>query len=110
MSLKWNVPIFMVRLERINMFNFRMTIEDKIKISKTKDHEKNVYKLTEIISHRIEEWIIERPEQWLWAHRRWGNSYFSKILTFAIPSMNFTLASSFIFISSIRLITLFFLS
>ena len=29
-------------------------------------------KLTELISKRIEQWIIEKPEQWLWAHRRWG--------------------------------------
>ena len=31
-----------------------------------------VYKLTELISKRTEQWIIEKPEQWLWAHRRWG--------------------------------------
>jgi KDO2-lipid IV(A) lauroyltransferase len=22
----------------------------------------------------LESWIKERPEQWLWQHRRWGNS------------------------------------
>ncbi|MAJ14607.1 MAG: hypothetical protein CMN44_06540 [SAR116 cluster bacterium] len=72
MSLKWDVPIFMVRLERIDMFNFKMTIEDEIKIKTNKKFDDKVYKLTEVISQRIEQWIIERPEQWLWAHRRWG--------------------------------------
>ena len=72
MSLKWDVPIFMVRLERIDMFNFKMTIEDEIKIKTNKTFDDKVYKLTEVISQRIEQWIIERPEQWLWAHRRWG--------------------------------------
>ena len=27
---------------------------------------------SELISKRTEQWIIESPEQWLWAHRRWG--------------------------------------
>ena len=72
MSLKWNVPIFMVRLERLNLFSFQMTIEDEIKLPKNYQNDKAVYKLTELISKRIEQWIIENPEQWLWAHRRWG--------------------------------------
>ena len=32
----------------------------------------NIYNITRAISKRIEEWIVENPEQWLWAHRRWG--------------------------------------
>ena len=72
MSIKWNVPIFMVRLERLNFLSFKMTIEDEIKLTKNYQNDKAVYKLTELISKRIEQWIIEKPEQWLWAHRRWG--------------------------------------
>ena len=75
MSLKWNVPIYMVRIERFKGINFKMTIEDKLKITKklnTKDQ--NIYDITKSISSRIEEWIIDKPEQWLWAHRRWGKN------------------------------------
>ena len=72
MSLKWNVPIFMVRLERLNLISFQMTIEDEIKLPKNYKNDKAVYELTKLISKRIEKWIIEKPEQWLWAHRRWG--------------------------------------
>ena len=72
MSLKWNVPIFMVRLERLNLVSFQMTIEDEIKLPRYYKNDKAVYELTELISKRIEQWIIEKPEQWLWAHRRWG--------------------------------------
>jgi lauroyl/myristoyl acyltransferase len=49
-----------------------MTVEDKIKIPKNLDKEKAIYTITKMISTRIEEWIIDKPEQWLWAHRRWG--------------------------------------
>ncbi|MDC1209663.1 hypothetical protein N8011_01955 [Pseudomonadota bacterium] len=72
MSLKWNIPIYMVRIERFNGIRFKMTIEDKLKIPKNQSKDKAVYEITKLISSRIEKWIINKPEQWLWAHRRWG--------------------------------------
>ena len=71
MAVKWNIPIYMVRVERIDKIKFRMTIEDELIYSNSKINEKTkVFEITSLISKRIEEWIIERPEQWLWSHRR----------------------------------------
>ena len=39
---------------------------------KSLDKDKATYEITRLISKRIEEWITDKPEQWLWAHRRWG--------------------------------------
>lgn len=72
MALKWNVPIYMVRIERFKGIKFRMTIEERLQFPKNLDKEKAIFEITRLISQRIEEWIIDRPEQWLWAHRRWG--------------------------------------
>ena len=72
MSLKWNIPIYMVRIERLNGIRFKMTIEDKLKVPKNQSKDKAIYEITKLISSRIEKWIINKPEQWLWAHRRWG--------------------------------------
>ena len=72
MSIKFNVPIYMVRIQRLEGIRFRMTIEDQLKIKLSKVNEENIYNITRAISKRIEEWIVENPEQWLWAHRRWG--------------------------------------
>ena len=72
MALKWNVPIYMVRIERFKGIKFKMTIEERLQFPKNLDKEKAIFEITRLISHRIEEWIIDRPEQWLWAHRRWG--------------------------------------
>ena len=72
MSLKWDIPIYMVRIERLNGIRFKMTIEDKLKFPKNQSKEMAVYEITKLISSRIEKWIINKPEQWLWAHRRWG--------------------------------------
>ena len=72
MALKWNVPVYMVRIERFKGIKFKMTVEDKLKIPTSLDKEKAIYQITKMISSRIEDWIKEQPEQWLWAHRRWG--------------------------------------
>ena len=72
MAIKWNVPIYMVRVERFRGIKFKMTVEDKIKIPENLDKEKAIFQITRLISKRIEEWIVDKPEQWLWAHRRWG--------------------------------------
>ena len=72
MAIKWNVPIYMVRVERLKGIKFKLSIEDELKFPKNLDKDKATYEITRLISKRIEEWIIDRPEQWLWAHRRWG--------------------------------------
>ena len=72
MALKWNVPVYMVRIERFKGIKFKMTVEDKLRIPSNLDKEKAIYQITKMISARIEDWIKEQPEQWLWAHRRWG--------------------------------------
>ena len=72
MAIKWNVPIYMVRVERYKYLKFKLSVEDKLKFSKNLDRDKAIYEITRLISKRIEEWIIDKPEQWLWAHRRWG--------------------------------------
>ena len=72
MALKWNVPVYMVRIERFKGIKFKMSVEDKLRIPSNLDKEKAIYQITKMISARIEDWIKEQPEQWLWAHRRWG--------------------------------------
>ena len=72
MAIKWNVPIYMVRVERYKYSKFKLSVEDKLKFPKNLDKDKAIYEITRLISSRIEEWIIDKPEQWLWAHRRWG--------------------------------------
>ena len=72
MSLKWDVPIYMVRIERFKGIRFKMTVEDALIKPNKLSNKENIFTITSLISSRIEEWIIDKPEQWLWAHRRWG--------------------------------------
>ena len=74
MALKWKVPIYMVRVERFKGIKFKMSVENELKIPKNLEKDKAVHQITRLISSRIEEWILDKPEQWLWAHRRWGKT------------------------------------
>ena len=75
MAIKWNVPIYMVRVERFSGIKFKLSVEDKLKFPKNLDKNEAIYEITRLISKRIEEWIMDKPAQWLWAHRRWGKEH-----------------------------------
>jgi len=30
--------------------------------------------MTTWINERISAWIVDKPEQWMWFHRRWGKN------------------------------------
>ena len=51
-----------------------MSVENELNIPNNLEKDKAVHQITRLISSRIEEWIIDKPEQWLWVHRRWGKT------------------------------------
>ena len=64
---KFNCPVIPIRIERLEKCNFKITIEEPLETTNKKPEE--------IISEThtlLEKWILEKPEQWLWLHRRWG--------------------------------------
>ncbi len=51
----------------------RFFIDGKVvEIPRTEDRDADVAEGTRRIQALFEEWIREHPEQWMWAHRRWG--------------------------------------
>lgn len=67
MAQKFQCPLIPVRGERLPGARFRITVFPPLEIKERR--------LEEAIAQAhtlLEEWISERPEQWLWLHRRWG--------------------------------------
>jgi Kdo2-lipid IVA lauroyltransferase/acyltransferase len=51
----------------------RFAIEGEvIEIPRTPDRDADILEGTRLIQARFESWVREHPEQWMWAHRRWG--------------------------------------
>lgn len=71
-ALKLGSPLFPARVERIEGCKLRVTIYPKLEFENTGDVEKDTFKILTQINATMEEWIRERPEQWLWIHKRWG--------------------------------------
>lgn len=50
---------------------YRAVYEPPIPVAPTGDREADIAALTQALTSRIEAWVREAPEQWLWIHRRW---------------------------------------
>jgi len=71
LAYRYDALIVLVRVERLDIANFRATIEPAIDLPDTGDRAADIRQVMTAINARFEVWIGERPGQWLWLHRRW---------------------------------------
>jgi KDO2-lipid IV(A) lauroyltransferase len=70
-ALRLDCPVYPIRVERLGGANFKLTIEKPWRFTPSEDHDADVRAALTQINERLESWIRERPDQWLWMHRRW---------------------------------------
>ena len=71
LALKMKVPVFPARILRTHGAHYFMEIENPLEIVDTNDRNADALVIMTELNHRMERWIKECPEQWLWIHRRW---------------------------------------
>ena len=71
LAIRFKVPIVPARVERMSGAYFRVTVLPPMLVPDTGDIEADKKRLTEDINKLFSDWIVDRPEQWLWLHRRW---------------------------------------
>ena len=59
------------RVLRTGVARFRMD-GVVIDVPRTENRDADVLEATRRIHAQFESWVREHPEQWMWAHRRWG--------------------------------------
>ncbi len=74
LALKFNCPVVPTRVERLGGAHFRLTVYPPLDLPASGDREADVAETMGRINALFESWIRERPEQWLWLHRRWPDS------------------------------------
>ncbi len=79
LAIRLNTDIIPVRFERKGTMSFRVTFYNKLeKPSKSLPHEKKVKNIIRTTNKIISNWIRQKPEDWLWIHRRWPDKYYKK--------------------------------
>lgn len=71
LALKFRCPVLPTRSERLNGARFRLTVLPPLEPPNTGDREADVREMMARVNALLESWIRERPEQWLWLHKRW---------------------------------------
>ena len=68
---RFGIPLCPARTERLGGARFRITILPPVAMPDTGDRNADTRILMERLNALLEQWIRERPAEWLWLHRRW---------------------------------------
>jgi Kdo2-lipid IVA lauroyltransferase/acyltransferase len=71
LALRFECDVLPARVERLGGAHFRLTVHPPLSLPRTDDHAGDIAALTAHVTAVLESWIRDRPEQWLWVHRRW---------------------------------------
>jgi KDO2-lipid IV(A) lauroyltransferase len=71
LALRFDCDVLPARVERLEGANFRLTVFPPLPLPRSDDPQADVVALTAAVTATLEAWIRERPELWLWVHRRW---------------------------------------
>jgi KDO2-lipid IV(A) lauroyltransferase len=67
LAQRYDCDVLPVRTERLNGARFRLTVYAKLDLSG------DAAAVMARVNATLEDWIRDRPEQWLWLHNRWPN-------------------------------------
>ena len=71
LALRFRCPVVPGRVQRLGPCRFRLVVDPPLPLPEGADRQAAIRALTEAINDRLSAWIRERPEEWLWLHRRW---------------------------------------
>ncbi len=71
LALRHGCPIVPARIVRTNGAHFELLVEPPLRMPDTGDPRADIQTIMTKLNARLEAWIREHPEQWLWVHRRW---------------------------------------
>ena len=73
-ALKYRCPLVPAHPVREDGARFRVVVEEPLPLPDSGDRTADTAELMARVNARVEAWIRDHPEQWLWLHRRWPES------------------------------------
>jgi Kdo2-lipid IVA lauroyltransferase/acyltransferase len=71
LALRFDCAVLPLRVERLAGARFRVTVFPPLPLARSGEPHADAAALMARVNAILEEWIRDRPEQWLWVHRRW---------------------------------------
>ena len=71
LALRLGCPLVPVRIERLGPARFRLSSFESIAPPGGGDRQADAVAVMAAFNDILERWIRDKPEQWLWLHRRW---------------------------------------
>jgi KDO2-lipid IV(A) lauroyltransferase len=87
LAMKFKCPLVPAKVERLDGFKFRITFYPPQELVDTGHLSADLYTNLCKMNQNLEEWIRQRPDQWLWIHKRWPNAG-SKMNTVKLEKVN----------------------
>jgi len=72
LALKFRCPVLGAWVQRLDGQRFRITITPPLQLPESGDQAADVAAIMTRVNATVESWIRERPDQWMWIHRRWS--------------------------------------
>ncbi len=70
-ALRLGCPLVPVRVERLGPARFRLSSFEALALPDSGDRQADTEQVMTALNEILEGWIRDKPEQWLWLHRRW---------------------------------------
>ncbi|WP_037072249.1 lipid A biosynthesis lauroyl acyltransferase [Rhizobium sp. PDO1-076] len=72
LARQFGCDIYPARCIRLPGNRFRLEIEPKIDLPQNEKGQLDVAATAQLLNDKVESWVREHPEQWLWYHDRWN--------------------------------------
>lgn len=69
---QFDCEVYPARCIRLPGNRYRLEIEPKVEIPRTPTGAVDVQATGQLLNDKVESWVRENPEQWLWYHDRWN--------------------------------------
>ncbi|MFO8183458.1 MAG: lysophospholipid acyltransferase family protein [Candidatus Aegiribacteria sp.] len=71
LALRFDIPVLTLHISREGHRRYVVEIDRPLELDEYRESG-GYLRLTQDLTARIEEWVIEDPEQWVWIHERWA--------------------------------------
>ncbi len=77
LALRFQCPVIPGHVQRIGPARFRLVCEPPMVLPDTGNRRQDIQLMTQAMNDTLERWITERPDSWLWMHRRWPKAAYA---------------------------------